>query len=44
MGILEIIPKIPKLINLIYKTYNDILHVEPNLIITIDLLALSLEY
>ena len=36
MGILEIIPKIPILINLIYKTYNDILNVEPDLIISVD--------
>ena len=36
MGILEIIPKIPKLINLIHKTYNDILNIDPNLIISVD--------
>ena len=36
MGILEIIPKIPILINLINKTYNDILNIEPHLIISFD--------
>ena len=44
MGILEIIPKIPKMIYLINKTYNDILDKKPDLIISIDAPDLFLEY
>ena len=36
MGLFEIIPKIPKLLYLINKTVNDIINVDPDLIITVD--------
>ena len=36
MGLLEVLPKIPKLLKLIRKTYINILEVDPVLVITID--------
>ena len=36
MGLFEVLPKVPKLLKLIQKTYINILEVDPDLIITID--------
>ena len=36
MGLIEVIPKVPKMIYLINKTINDILDKKPDLIVTID--------
>ena len=36
MGLLEVLPKIPKILFLLNKVVNDILKVEPDLIITVD--------
>ena len=36
MGLLEVLPKIPKILFLLNKVVNDVLKVEPDLIITVD--------
>ena len=44
MGLIEVIPKVPKIVYLINKTINDILDKEPDLIVTIDVQIFLLEF